>query len=132
MLRNLLIAALSTVCLIGPARADPPDAYHAHYPPYYFFSSNAPPAPNAEGRFGFNSGEDRGFDGQYLREENYDRSHGLNVQAEYIDGCDTKDGSMAFMLCQREAARHGAWLAEHDRQREMDDACRVGICERTD
>ena len=32
MLRNLLIAALSTVCLIGPARADPPDAYHAHYP----------------------------------------------------------------------------------------------------
>jgi len=28
-------------------------------------------------RFGFDSGEDRGFAGQYLREENYDRSHGL-------------------------------------------------------
>jgi hypothetical protein len=71
-------------CAIAPpaAHAAQPDAYHTHYPPHYFFTYNSPPAPSAEGRFGFDSGEDRGFAGQYLREENYDRSHGLGAQAE--------------------------------------------------
>jgi hypothetical protein len=77
-------------CWIAPAaRADQPDAYHAHYPPHYFFGFYAPPAPSAQGRFGFDSGEDRGFAGQYLREndENYGRSHGLkdSAQAECSD-----------------------------------------------
>jgi len=80
----LLIASLS---MAVSARADdPPDAYRAHYPPHYFFGFNAPPAPSAQGRFGFDSGEDRGFGGQYLREENYEHSHGLNgAQAECSD-----------------------------------------------
>jgi hypothetical protein len=50
------------------------------------------------------------------------------ASAEYLDdGCDTSRGAMAFMLCQ-----HDAWLAEHELQRERDEPCRVGICERTD
>jgi hypothetical protein len=59
------------------ARAEQPDAYSAAAPPHFYFGYYAPPQPGAT---------DRGFGGQYLREDNYEQPHGLDVaQAECTD-----------------------------------------------
>jgi hypothetical protein len=52
------------------------------------------------------------------------------AHAEFTrEGCDTNSDALSFAMCEQEAERHADWLAEHELQREREDACRAGTCE---
>lgn len=77
-MKRLIAITLATCCAMPVhAQSAIDSGFHSHYPQHYFFDRYSPPAPSAEGRFGFESGEDRGYGNQYLREENYEHSHGM-------------------------------------------------------
>jgi len=115
-------------CAIAPpaAHAAQPDAYHTHYPPHYFFTYYSPPAPSAEGRIGFNSGEERGFAGQYLREndENYGRSHGLKTSSA---DCEFSSCPCPSTYYRNSTNCNPVVIPPHPAP--PDDPCTHGICE---
>lgn len=73
-MKTLLTLALCCATIAPAAHAQSADdsGFHSHYPQHYFFQYMSPPAPSAEGPFGFDSGANRGYE-----DENYERSHGL-------------------------------------------------------
>jgi hypothetical protein len=104
--------------------AEQPDAYSGAAPPHFYFDHYAPPAPSAEGRFGFDSGEDRGLAGQFLREDHYEESHGLKSSST--------DCEFSSCPCPNPFWRNSTNCAPvviPPRPAPPDDPCMHGICE---
>ena len=63
-MKTLLTLALCCATIAPAAHAQSADdsGFHSHYPQHYFFQYMSPPAPSAEGPFGFDSGANRGYE----------------------------------------------------------------------
>jgi len=125
-MKKILFATFACCASIMSAHAQSADdsGFHAHYPQHYFFPYNAPPAPSAYGQFGFMSGENRGYGDQYLREQEYEHSHGLKSSST--------DCEFASCPCPNPFWRNSTNCAPvviPPHPAPPDDPCTHGICE---